>query len=212
MSNFVNENLVRFETIEVSGFDTSMEGMRNPMNSWSKNDSYYDDDNFIIGDNDINLTQRLIKGGSEECKHIRMINVGVNIYLPRYVWSEFDTYNFNTKCSCSTMHKLLIDGLTEKDFIYHESDKFLLDLSITKINLLAEEYRLCKNYEKQKELIRRAKSLLHEGYIQKRTVMINYQELRNMIKQRKNHRLTEWNEIFIKWCKSLPYADEILFY
>ena len=37
----------------------------------------------------------------------------------------------------------------------------------------------------------------------------NYRCLRNIYKQRKNHRLPEWRE-FCKWIETLPYAEEFL--
>ena len=106
------------------------------------------------------LAITLIKGGAEHRKFLRMIQVQFDLNLPRYVWSEFDTYKFNTKNSCSTMHKLFNKDdenenriMTELDellstrgdlsldnFFYHEEDERELQFVINKLNSLKVEY------------------------------------------------------------------------
>ena len=94
--------------IEVSGLKGAIHGMRNPMNSWRLTDSKEIENGFILGENDMKLAKNLIKGGTEHRKFLRMIHVQFDLNLPRYVWSEFDTYKIGTVAnSCSTMHKLL---------------------------------------------------------------------------------------------------------
>lgn len=50
--------------------------------------------------------------------------------------------------------------------------------------------------------------LLPSSYNQKRTVMLNYQVLKNMYFARKNHRLDEWRT-FCEEVEKLPYFKEI---
>lgn len=216
------------DLIETSGWAGAFQGMRNPMNSWYKADTI---DYCSIGKEDLALAKRLIKGGTEHRKFLRMINVQFNLNAPRYIWSEFDTYKIGTTAnSCSTMHKLLnkdeeVRGeenatmldrmlhtqgdLTLLNFYYHEDDEAFLQNIINRLNMIKQSY--LKATPKGKiELLRRAKQLLPEGYLQMRTINTNYETLMNIYKQRKNHRLNkEWGMI-CEFIKSLPYMEEFL--
>ena len=219
---------------EVYGFEASLRGMRNPLNSWHLQDSRYlydydleelktigdelqwhphiDDftsGTFIIGDNDMNLAKRLIKAGNEHCKFLRQIQVWADFDMPLYWWSEFDTYKFNTKNSCSTMHKLFNakKGIELTDFVFSEEEKPTLIFIISELNSLRERYLQTKDVN----YLIRGKRLLPASFKQKRTVNTNYAELMNIYLQRKNHRLKEeWQEVFCKWCESLPYFMEFI--
>ena len=210
---------MEIKNTEIYGFKAALRGMRNPLNSWGNSDSYYNKENnqYIIGNNDMNLAQTLIKSGSEHCKFLRMIHVSADFDMPRYFWSEFDTYHYNTKNSCSTMHKLLNNNnpITLDMFETCDEDAYLWNEIIVRL----EEFRLdykelqktTKNKEEMDRLLLRAKRLLPEGMLQLRTIDTNYAELRNMYFQRRNHRLKEeWINTFCKWVENLPYADELI--
>lgn len=212
---------MEIKNTEIYGFKAAFRGMRNPMDSWAKSDSYYDNEinhnQYIIGNNDMNLAQTLIKSGSEHCKFLRMIHVSADFDMPRYFWGEFDTYHYNTKNSCSTMHKLLNNNnpITLDMFETCDEDAYLWNEIIVRL----EEFRLdykelqktTKNKEEMDRLLLRAKRLLPEGMLQLRTIDTNYAELRNMYFQRRNHRLKEeWINTFCKWVENLPYADELI--
>ena len=192
--------------------------MRNPLNSWNKSDSYFDDNgNFIIGENDLGLMQRLIKSGSEHSKFMRMIHVCVDVDMPRYWWSEADTYHFNTKNSCSTMHKLLNnnDPITLDLFVLCDEDKDWWINTVNKLEGMRQEYKniqsTTKDTKQMNRLLVRAKRMLPEGFLQMRTWDTNYAELRSIYFQRKNHRLKEeWVDTFCKWVELLPYAKELI--
>ena len=223
------------ELIEVGGFEGAMFGMRNPLNSWYKGDSqwvlepYNNIPHFEIGANDLDLAKRLIKGGTEHRKFLRMINVQFNLNVPRYIWSEFDTYKIGTVAnSCSTMHKLLNkDDETRKDihsydellhtqgeltldnFYYNEEDEDFILYAIDRINKLRETYIVASPKEKN-EILRRAKQMIPEGYLQMRTVTVNYETLMNIYKQRRHHRLNkEWGMI-CEFIEKLPYMEDFL--
>lgn len=223
------------ELISVDGFEGAMFGMRNPLNSWGLGDSQWvlePDEripHFEIGEKDLDLAKRLIKSGTEHRKFLRMINVQLNLYVPRYIWSEFDTYKIGTVAnSCSTMHKLLnkddearsyfhhYDGLlcTQGDlslhnFYYNEEDEDFLQATIDRLNMIREAYVVASPKDKI-ELLRRAKQLLPEGYLQMRTITVNYETLMNIYKQRRHHRLNkEWGMI-CDFIEHLPYMDEFL--
>ena len=212
---------MEIKNTEIYGFKAAFRGMRNPMDSWAKSGSYYDNEinhnQYIIGNNDMNLAQTLIKSGSEHCKFLRMIHVSADFDMPRYFWSEFDTYHYNTKNSCSTMHKLLNNNnpITLDMFETCDEDAYLWNEIIVRL----EEFRLdykelqktTKNKEEMDRLLLRAKRLLPEGMLQLRTIDTNYAELRNMYFQRRNHRLKEeWINTFCKLVENLPYADELI--
>lgn len=212
---------LKFENIEVWGFNHALRGMRNAYESWDKSDSYWDSpehpDRYIIGKNDLELCQKLIKAGSEHCKFMRMIHVAVDTNMPRYWWSEADTYHFNTKNSCSTMHRLLNNNkpITIDMFVICEEDKLWWENTIAELELLRTKYKkiqsTTKNATEMDRLLLRAKRMLPEGFLQMRTWDTTYAELRNMYFQRRRHRLKEeWIDMFCKWVESLPYAKELI--
>lgn len=228
---------MKFENTEVWGFEHSLRGMRNPKNSWDRSDSgklYWDGTwyheelknyfteygvNFYIGENDMELAQSLIKAGSEHCKFMRMIHVAVDTNMPRYWWSEADTYHFNAKNSCSTMHKLLNNDepITLDMFVVCEEDIDWWNYTVNKLESMRLDYkkiqRTTKDANEMNRLLIRAKRMLPEGFEQMRTWDTNYAELRNMYFQRRHHRLKEeWADTFCKWVESLPYAKKLIMY
>ena len=207
---------MKFEKTEVWGFEHAIRGMRNPLESWKKSDSFIKSPHnyYVIGSNDLELMQKLIKAGSEHRKFLRQIFVAVDITAPLYWWKEFDTYKVGTVAnSTSTMHKLAGTPITIDCF---EMDAFedlrLFDISTVWEILIFDLERLRKSYNETrdkrywKELIR----LLPESWLQKRTITMNYENILNMYRQRKNHKLTEWSKSFCAWVKTLPYAEELI--
>ena len=221
---------MKFENTEVWGFEHALRGLRNPKNSWNKSDSYYDDNNnFVIGENDMKLAQTLIKAGSEHRKFMRQIFVSVDITAPLYWWKEFDTYKVGTVAnSTSTMHKITSQPITldcfeiddyEKDlFMYYEhSDvKDMVADIVRNCETLRQRYLETKDKRYWKELIR----WLPESWLQKRTVTMTYENLLAMCSkgQRRFHKLNEWSgqdnpnvPNFVSWARTLPYAQELIF-
>ena len=226
---------MEFENTDVWGFEHALRGMRNAMESWDKSDSKYwlpneyIDENvcgddvqwtlYHIGKKDMSLAQTLLRAGNADSKYMRMIHVSVDVDMPRYWWSEADTYHFNTKNSCSTMHKLLNRNtpITLDMFVTCEEDYDWWVYTITKLESLRKEYKhiqsTTKDNEAMNRLLVRAKRMLPEGFLQMRTWDTNYAELRNMYFQRRHHRLKEeWIDMFCKWVESLPYSKELIIY
>ena len=211
---------MKITNTEVYGFEASLRGMRNPMNSWHLQDSVPCANNdycissilwdaTLIGERDLDLAKRLIKAGNEHCKFLRQIQVWADFEMPLYWWSEFDTYKFNTKNSCSTMHKLFNakKEIELDDFVYSKEDINTLKFIIRELNSLRKRYLETKDFN----YVIRGKRLLPTSFKQKRTVNTNYAELINIYNQRKNHRLKEeWQDVFCKWCEELPYFKEFL--
>lgn len=203
-------------TLNVCGILESMKAQRNPLNSWIRNDTIIDEEcGVVIGENDLDLSQRLIKAGAEHAKHLRMIQVWADVNMPRYYWSEADTYSFGTKNSCSTMHRLLhkTTEISKELFEYNADDEDVIEFIIERLNTIRLDYLHSISIEEKNELVRRAKQLLPEGFLQLRTWNTNYAELRNMYAQRKSHKLKiEWVDTFCRWVESLPYSDELITY
>ena len=206
--------MVKIENYDIVGWEHAIRGMRNPMNSWEKSDSFEfppdDDGKPWIGLNDLSLMKRLRNAGTDHRKFMRMITVYVDITAPLYWWKEFDTYKIGTVAnSCSTMHKItekefvLDDFSHEHLFIDDEAIDFLKHL-ISGLNFYRAKYIQTKNKDYWWQMIQ----LLPSSYNQRRTVMLNYEVLANMYKSRKDHKLDEWRD-FCKWIKTLPYSELI---
>lgn len=221
--------MIKFENTEVSGWESAIRGMRNPMNSWKKSDSrwepQFDTETgpchgfFVIGPNDLNLMARLRNAGTDHRKFMRMITVYVDITAPLYWWKEFDTYKVGTVAnSCSTMHKIAAKEFTPEDFSHehlfteenlrYEAEPDSLKLLNTIINAL-NVYRLAYLEEGDKSIWWQMIQLLPSSYNQRRTVMLNYEVLANIYKSRKNHKLDGWSVGFMEWIESLPYSELI---
>ena len=206
---------MKFENTSVYNIYNAILGARNPMNSWNKSDSVFNGfngkiENTVIGKNDVELMQKLIKAGSEHRKFMRQIFVAVDITAPLYFFKELDTYKVGTVSnSTSTMHKLASTPITIDCF---EMDDYCGFFEIQWKNLIAlleqcrKEYNETRDKRYWKELIR----LLPESWLQKRTITMNYENILNMYRQRKNHKLTEWSKSFCDWVKTLPYAEELI--
>lgn len=227
--------MINVENISVTGFDAAIRGMRNPMNSWEKSDSYDAVDCgkcgliekkgvcnkedrpgrcdkfrcYEVGKNDLDLMRRLFKAGTEHRKYLRMIHVSMDITAPLYWWKEFDTYKVGTTAnSCSTMHKLTAKDFTIDDFSHEHLDALgmaLLEKIICRLNGFREEYLLNHDKSAWWQMIQ----ILPESYNQKRTVDVDYETVVSIISQRTGHKLDEWNHL-VETLKDLPYVQKIM--
>ena len=194
-------------------------GMRNPMNSWNKSDSYIThvedaetlntaDFEFFIGDADKELMLKLVKAGSDHSKFMRMIPVYVDVTAPLYWWKEYDTYKVGTVAnSCSTMHKIHAKEFTLDDFSHEHLLKTGIECLEQTIRTL-NAYRNLYVDDGYKADWDNMIQLLPTSYNQRRTLMLNYAVLRNIYHARKNHKLQEWHT-FCDWIRDLPYSELI---
>ena len=273
---------MKFENTEVFNFKGAFRGMRNPLESWNKSDSFMgmintnyeypeleiatnwtdnenkirmqkdrkpyekNSDNYealvkayeswllsqgglstnndetiydvaLIGPNDLELAQRLVRAGNEHAKFMRQIFVCVDITAPIYWWKEADTYKIGTVVnSTSTMHKLASTPITIECFEIEDYNPDLqlidpahlnirIDSFLEDLEQLRQIYFKTKDKRYWKELVR----WLPESWLQTRTMTMDYANLRNIYFQRKNHKLTEWHQ-FCEWIKTLPYAQELI--
>lgn len=232
---------MKIEHTNISGWESAVRGMRNPMNSWDRSDTdfrhYLDTFEYDVpklGTNDYKLMIQLAKSGTaDHRKYLRMITVYADIIAPLYWWKEQSTYKVGTvENSCSTMHKIASKEFTTDDFSFEklyditenvfiakrsesESDSDILTnmnmspkdwsyLTVELLNVYRDKYLKTRSKEDWWQLIQ----MLPSSYNQKRTVMLNYEVLRNMYTSRKNHKLDEWRQ-FCDWIESLPYSEFI---
>ena len=218
--------MIKITNAEVFGWDAAIRGMRNPMNSWNKSDSFlcnvecdecpergnhcqgHNYLDYVVGDNDLTLMKKLAKAGSDHAKFMRMINVTMDVTAPLYWWSEYDTYKVGTVAnSCSKMHKIANREFTLGDFSTEHLDDVSLDTFNYIIAQLEYDRRLYIKTKDKKywwDMIQQ----LPSSYNQKRTIQLNYAVLRNMYHARRNHKLDEWHD-FCSWVETLPYAELI---
>lgn len=204
--------MIKIENAAVYGWEAAIRGMRNPMNSWSRSDSMYRPGGdlvlrFVVGGQDLDLMEQLVKAGSDHSKFMRMINVTVDITAPMYWWKEMDTYKVGTvRNSCSTMHKVHAKEFELDDFSHDHlpENNTVLDYIICALNVYRKNYLETKDKSWWWQIIQ----LLPSSYNQRATLQLNYAVLRNIYHSRKNHKLDCWHE-FCHWIESLPYSELI---
>ena len=210
--------MIKIENTEVIGWEHAIRGMRNPLNSWDKCDSFLvtkDCSQYDIGDNDLDLMRRLRDAGTDHRKFMRMITVYLDITAPLYWWKEFDTYKVGTVAnSCSTMHKIHAKKFTLDDFSYDHLDEESIEVLESVIEALNCNRNIFNGNvaladgSTPKDYWWNMIQLLPTSYNQRRTVQLNYEVLANMYHSRRLHKLDEWRE-FCKWVESLPYSELI---
>lgn len=231
--------MLKIEAAKIAGWETAIRGMRNPMNSWEKSDSFIrtcskgDLDRLCdkncqdpycsgpnisgIGKNDLDLMIRLRNAGTDHRKFMRMITVTADITAPLYWYKEYDTYKVGTVAnSCSTMHKIHAKEFTLEDFScehllnHAETYNGYVPIAILKSVIGAlNEFRELYLKTKNKAYWWQMIQLLPSSYNQRRTIMLNYEVLTNIYHARKNHKLDEWIT-FCNWVGTLPYAKELI--
>lgn len=214
--------MIKLERTDVMNFENAMRGARNPMNSWYRMDSTYDENgDYVIGENDLSLAQRLAKAGSDHRKYLRQIFVSVDVTAPLYWWKEYDTYKVGTTAnSCSTMHKIHANEFALDDFSHEHLITPALEHIENIIQALNDYRYMYLNWDDESDTIRNAFDndrknvwwqmiqLLPSSYNQMRTCTLTYENLINIYHARRNHKLTEWHT-YCDWIETLPYFKEI---
>ncbi len=203
--------MIRIERTSVMNMENAIRGARNPMNSWARMDSGYDENgNFVLGANDLDLAKRLARAGSDHRKFLRQIFVSVDITAPLYWWKEFDTYKVGTVAnSCSTMHRVHSKTFTRDDFSHDRLDEGGLAALDTLIAYLEAERQKFVADKTDRQSWHNIIQLLPSSYNQMRTVSLNYENLINIYYARRNHKLAEWHTL-CDWILTLPYATDLI--
>ena len=202
--------MLKVERISVCNFENAIRGARNPMNSWARMDSKYDEEgNFVLGANDLALASRLAAAGSDHRKFLRQIIVSMDITAPLYWWKEFDTYKVGTVAnSTSTMHKVHTKEFSRDDFSYDRLTPEGLAVLDSLIAFLEEE-RVKFNETEDRGHWHNIIQLLPSSFNQMRTVSLNYEVLINIYYARRRHKLAEWHTL-CDAIESLPYASNLI--
>lgn len=186
---------------------------------------------FHLGEKDEYLMCRLARLGSSHAKYRRMMTVLVTLSAPLYWWKEFDTYKVGTVAnSCSTMHKIAEKPFTTEDFSCEHLGIFDIDRpavdqmdyltavttawygTVYPMDILKNTIDVLNHNRKMfletgdKRYWWQMIQLLPSSYNQKRTVMLNYETLNSLYKDRRHHKLDEWHT-FCDWIETLPYID-----
>lgn len=201
--------MITLKYADIWGFEHAVRGMRNPMNSWDKSDTFVDYDLVLLGNKDKELMKRLVHAGPSHRKFLRQIFVSVDITAPLYWWKEFDTYKVGTVAnSCSTMHKIHDKEFTLDDFSVEHLNDDVLNKPFKDIISCLNFFRQLYIQDHDKDNWWQMIQLLPSSYNQKRTVTMNYENLLNIYETRRNHKLDEWKD-FCKWIERLPNAELI---
>ena len=202
--------MLKVERISVMNFENAIRGARNPLNSWGRMDSYYDEDGkYVLGENDTSLASRLARAGSDHRKYLRQIFVSMDITAPLYWWKEFDTYKVGTVAnSCSTMHKIQAKEFSREDFSCDRLTPDALKVLDGVIEYLESERKRFVE-TKDKTAWHNMIQLLPSSFNQMRTVSLNYEVLINIYYARRHHQLAEWHTL-CEEIEMLPYAKELI--
>ena len=219
--------MIRVENTKVCGFEEAVRGARNSFNSWDKSDSFrrknYSDftEEFILGQNDLELLKRLANAGdASHRKYLRAISVWMDVTGPLYWWKQMDQYKVGTtSLSTSTMHKITEKEFTLDDFSHEHLRYEYTEDGKQYLALWAEENLIetIKMLNRARDLYLRSKDKKHwwlmiqnlpSSFNQKRTLSMNYENVLNILRQRKNHKLDEWEDLRQELLK-LPYMEAI---
>lgn len=212
---------MEFINVEVSHIQHALRGMRNAMSGWDKSDTrVLAGGNVDVGPSDRDLARRLIKAGAPHRKYMRQISVIVDICkMPAYFMHEFATYKVGTTAdSSSTMHKITSRPLTFDDFEEPETglERTHLRETLTDLNVAREQYVVAKaagSTEEAERIFRSMKRMLPHSYLYERiTWTCSYENLIEIWRWRRNHRLPAWHEFCEKFIAKLPYSEFITDY
>lgn len=229
--------MIKFENVEVAGWEASIRSVHTSMNSKEQSDSrqvyvspthgiiedeeiHIEGDEFIfaIGLRDYKLMKKLRDEETDCCKFLQMIIVFADITAPLYWWKEFDERKIGTVTnSCK-----IAQYITDKEFTLEDfSCEHLLSFDDLKWGDTVPQVTLecvigALNVYRRKYLKTQDRTylwqiiqLLPNSYNQKHTVMLSYEDLMGIYKSCRNYNLDEWREL-CTWVEDLPYFELIM--
>jgi hypothetical protein len=151
-------------------------------------------------------TEKLSKMERGHDGALKMIQTWWDIKAPRNWWVQMDTYGVGkAQRSESTMHTITSKYVTPEDF-----EGFVFAETIKGLNKLIKKYAYARQYSTKRVqyiLFKKIKNNLPESYLQRRIVNLNYMGLKNIIIQRKTHRLEEWKFFIDEVLKQVNHPE-----
>lgn len=187
---------MKVKLIETAGFAPAFKWMRYA--KLTAGDSYLDGTStFNLGKRDMRLAQALIKAPRDShAKMCRVIWVWLDVTATLKWWKQYDTYKIaTTALSTSTMNSLMDTGVTQADFTNLVDDRVIAVV----------EEKIAQGNEAE------AFANLPLDYLQLRGLNLNYQTLRNIWLDRRNHKLPAWRTFLERVRALCPYAQELIF-
>lgn len=213
--------------LEVNGFKSAVHGARSAWNSWDGSDTPTFELNGApphLGQKDLALLRNLAQAGDDHGKCMRCVWATITVKAPLKFLSQLDTYKVGSvKLSTSIMHSITKRELTMEDFetsCLTNENKLMLHNIIQRINKYIRQYwearekaRKCgpnKHVWETKAAVleRNIFDVLPESYLQQADYQFNYQTLNHIYRQRRGHKLVEWEQ-FRNFIEALPYFQEI---
>lgn len=186
---------MKIRTLEVAGIGPAVYSLRHPYQNYDRSDTKHG----RVGRTDMVLSDKLARAGGSHSKHLRMIQVWVEVWAPLFWWKEADTYKVGTvRLSTSTMHSIMNSEFSKEMFTDNVDDGVISLLNMWRGLFLAEEDDAVRKIYWRKII-----ENLPSGYIQRSTLCLSYQAIRHMYEDRAGHRLVEWQQ-FRDWCETLP--------
>ena len=212
--------MIKVENVQMWGIEHAVRAVRNPMSSWDKSDSGYqaigehhEHIDFVLGEEDLGLMRKLTKAGVEHRTYARLIQVCMDITAPLYWWKEMDRYTVGkSQISTSTMHTIHKKPFELDDFSWQDMEEADFNFLKKIIEVLEENrmvYLVKKDTKRGKKLWNGMIKLLPSCYNQKRTVLMSYEVVLKIIRERTGHKLDEWRS-FCDELKRLPYIKELI--
>lgn len=160
------------------------------------------------------VSEKLASKDASERKFLRMIPVVLDITAPLTWWKQFDTYKVGTVAqSESTMHTITSKPLSIENFETEGCTRdyidFIHEVVIPSLNRWIKYYKEAETEEDKKSIFRSIIGLLPSSFLQRRIVTLNYEVIKTIYNQRKNHKLLEW-QYFCKSMEGLGFFDEYI--
>ena len=190
---------MQVKIIREAGYDEALKGM-----SFSFKDGSLDTDSWWEGQREkAQKRAGLLAGkGAGHDKFLRQIQLWIEAQVPRCFWSEWDQYKVGVITNSeSSMHTL-----SKREPLISD---FEIDTPFTTISTFVEEWHKWKK-DGSNDLAK-LKCALPEGYLQRRMITLNYANLRNIIEQRKDHRLKYWNMFIDEIMKQVEHKELLIF-
>lgn len=151
--------------------------------------------------------KRLCKKGLRPShrKFLRQIFVSVDITAPLNIWKHIDTYKIATTAQSTSS----INNLGKEDFKQDNFENPIIDQHLAFLNWLKEQYQNSKTEDEKKHYFDMLDDNLPHSYLQMRTWTANYEVLRSIYEDRKNHKKKQW-KVFCSWIESLLYFELLI--